>query len=102
MRNDKQEEKSESYGWIQWKGTSVCMDIHCECGEIGHVDAEFLYYVRCPNCKKVFKVSGTVRLFDVPPDESNEAEERAVTAAGWDEDTSSYVTNPEYEPHSPT
>jgi len=24
------------HGWVQWKGTDVCMDVHCACG---HIDA---------------------------------------------------------------
>ena len=48
--------------WIQWKGTDVCMDVHCECGEHSHVDAEFAYKVECPRCGKVWHVSPYVRL----------------------------------------
>ena len=33
------------HGWIQWKGTDVCIDLHCECGSHGHVDGDFVYYV---------------------------------------------------------
>lgn len=35
------------HGWIQWKGTSVCMDVHCACGAHGHVDADFAYTLKC-------------------------------------------------------
>lgn len=38
-----------SHGWIQWKGTNVCMDIYCECGYHGHIGDEFVYFVKCPN-----------------------------------------------------
>ena len=24
--------KDKPHGWIQWKGTGVCMDVHCKCG----------------------------------------------------------------------
>ncbi len=48
--------------WIQWKGTDVCMDVHCECGELSHVDAEFAYKVKCPGCGKIWHVSPYVRL----------------------------------------
>jgi hypothetical protein len=34
-----------SHGWIQWKGTDVCMDIHCECGTLSHIDGEFAYII---------------------------------------------------------
>lgn len=57
-------------GWIQWKGTSVCMDIHCICGAMTHIDAEFLYYVECPECGQVYEVDGHVELhpLDFKPD----------------------------------
>lgn len=44
---DEQARLERPFGWIQWKGTNVCIDLHCECGAHGHVDAEFLYFVRC-------------------------------------------------------
>lgn len=33
------------HGWIQWKGTDVCMDFHCECGEANHYDGYFAYQI---------------------------------------------------------
>lgn len=44
------------YIFIQWKGTSVCADIHCECGEHGHIDDDFMYAVQCPKCGNVYEV----------------------------------------------
>jgi hypothetical protein len=41
---------SAPYAFIQWKGTDVCMDFHCECGAHCHVDADFAYFVDCPHC----------------------------------------------------
>jgi hypothetical protein len=29
------------HGWIQWKGTNVCMDVYCACGHHSHIDAKF-------------------------------------------------------------
>ena len=54
-----------SHGWIQWKGTSVCMDVHCVCGAHMHVDAEFAYYLRCPHCQRVYGVGAYVRLVEL-------------------------------------
>ncbi len=31
----------QSHGWLQWKGTDACMDIHCKCGTLSHIDADF-------------------------------------------------------------
>jgi hypothetical protein len=55
------------YGWIQWKGTDVCMDVHCSCGGTMHVDADFLYYLQCPYCGQVYEVGGHVTLSPVDP-----------------------------------
>jgi hypothetical protein len=53
------------HGWIQWKGTDVCMDIHCECGAHLHIDADFLYEVRCPYCEQAYAVNGHVQLIPI-------------------------------------
>ena len=47
---------------IQWKGTDVCMDIHCSCGTHSHLDAEFAYFVRCPGCGIPYRVGEQVTL----------------------------------------
>lgn len=62
--------KGEAYGSIQWKGTDVCIDIHCPCGAHSHIDAEFLYFFRCAKCYTAYAVGSTVRLF--PLDSSHE------------------------------
>ena len=58
-------EPGEGKAWIQWKNTNVCMDVHCRCGHHGHVDAEFAYFYRCPECLTVFAVGQTVRLYEL-------------------------------------
>lgn len=58
----------QPHGWIQWKGTSVCMDVHCTCGYSGHVDVEFFYYYECVGCKRRYAVGSTVKLTEVPPE----------------------------------
>ena len=54
------------HGWVQWKGTDVCMDVHCACGELVHVDGEFAYFVRCVKCGQKYEVGGYVVLYPVP------------------------------------
>lgn len=56
------------YGWIQYKGSNICVDIHCSCGELSHYDGEFAYAVRCPYCQKPWVLSQTVRLVELPPE----------------------------------
>lgn len=53
------------HGWIQWKGTGVCLDFHCKCGAHGHLDAEFAYYVKCGACGQVYEMSGHVEAHPI-------------------------------------
>lgn len=50
------------HAWIQWKGTNVCADIHCDCGHHSHIDEDFAYYVRCPKCHLVYAMGAYVKL----------------------------------------
>lgn len=51
--------------YAQWKGTALCADIYCRCGYHSHIDAGFVYFVRCPKCRRVFMLSPHVRLIEV-------------------------------------
>lgn len=51
-----------AYGWIQWKGTEVCMDVTCACGQQVHFDAEFLYFIKCASCGQRYAVGQHVKL----------------------------------------
>lgn len=62
------------YGWIQWKGTDVCMDTYCPCGHHGHIDAEFAYNYRCQKCDTIYSVSPFVRLRKVDDEDRAEIE----------------------------
>jgi len=67
-------------GWIQWKGTDVCCDIHCECGELMHVDAEFAYAVRCTNCERVYGMDPNITLVPLDPESTDYWVKNAVNA----------------------
>jgi hypothetical protein len=54
------------YAFIQWKGTDVCMDFHCPCGHMGHVDDDFAYYVRCQGCGAVYEMNWYVTARQIP------------------------------------
>jgi len=55
------------YAFVQWKGTDACVDINCSCGELTHLDADMPFGVRCPYCKRVWKLGVYVSL--LPADE---------------------------------
>ena len=61
-------EEGGAHGWIQWKGTDVCMDVHCPCGTHSHLDDEFAYFIECPGCQQIYAVGATVRLYPVTPE----------------------------------
>jgi len=46
--------------FIQWKGTDVCMDFQCECGQHYHIDAEFCYAIKCVKCEAVWEMPSYV------------------------------------------
>lgn len=49
----------EPSAYIQWKGTLVCMDFHCECGANCHFDGAFAYTVKCPHCETIWQMPDT-------------------------------------------
>lgn len=53
------------HGWIQWKGTKVCMDIHCKCGHQSHIDDDFAYYVKCPKCGTIYMCNGNIEFIEI-------------------------------------
>jgi uncharacterized Zn finger protein len=53
-------EQPATNAFIQWKGTDLCMDFSCECGESGHFDGAFAYAVRCRNCGAVWEMPAVV------------------------------------------
>ena len=59
--------EDEPHGWIQWKGTDVCMDLWCKCGAQSHVDGDFFYTFKCSACGTVYGVGARVVLAELPP-----------------------------------
>lgn len=51
--------------WIQWNGTDVCMDFHCACGKMPHIDASFAYHIKCPHCNRVYFCNGHIELIEI-------------------------------------
>jgi hypothetical protein len=50
----------QPHAYIQWKGTDVCMDFHCDCGAHLHFDGDFAYAVKCPHCKTAWEMPSHV------------------------------------------
>lgn len=67
--------EGDAHGWIQWKGTKVCMDVHCSCGAMSHIDEDFCYFIECPSCGKKYAVGQNVKLIPLNADQARYAEE---------------------------
>jgi hypothetical protein len=53
------------HAFIQWKGTDVCLDFYCPCGQQSHYDGDFAYAVQCPVCDREFAMPHTVQMVEV-------------------------------------
>lgn len=53
------------HGWIQWKRTEVCIDIHCGCGVQSHYDGDFMYCIQCPHCERKYFTNGHIQLIEI-------------------------------------
>ena len=69
--NLQDKKENEPHGWVQWKGTEVCMDIHCKCGELTHIDAEFASHVKCGKCGTVYFCNGHIELIELEDEPDN-------------------------------
>lgn len=61
----------QPHAWLQWKGTAVCMDVHCACGEHFHIDDEFTYHVKCMKCERVYFCNGHIELIELEEEPKN-------------------------------
>lgn len=73
------EDDSQGWGWIQWKGTQACMDVHCKCGAHMHIDAGFAYYIECPYCNTVYSCDPNIHFVELT--ETQAVEARKLTGA---------------------
>lgn len=51
--------------FIQYKGTDLCADVYCDCGEHLHVDDYFAYAVQCGECKAIYELPSLVNAVRV-------------------------------------
>lgn len=70
--------EGESHGWIQWKGTDVCIDLRCKCGHLGHMDCDFFYHYECPACGTKYSVGQNVKLIELTAEEIEYVERNHV------------------------
>lgn len=64
--------EGQSHCWIQWKGTEVCMDFHCVCGNHSHIDELGVYFIKCQSCGKVFMTNGHIELIEITEEKIKE------------------------------
>jgi len=68
-------ERHASSVFVQWKGTDVCLDLHCRCGHDGHFDGDFAYFLRCVACGRVYEMPHTFFLVEVSEDRAGVIQE---------------------------
>ena len=78
---------SGPHGWIQWKGTDVCIDLHCSCGYHGHIDGDFLYFYECPKCHAKYALASHIKLIPLTPEML-----AAYKESRWGEDGPNFQT----------
>lgn len=66
--------EGEAHGRIQWKGTDVCIDLHCKCGYHGHFDGDFFSLYECPRCHTKYAVGQNVKLIPLTDEQREHAE----------------------------
>lgn len=65
----------QPHGWIQWKGTNVCIDLTCTtCGEEAHYDGDFFYYWKCGSCGQRWQMGAHVAMYPLPAEGEVEVE----------------------------
>jgi hypothetical protein len=58
------------HAMMQMKGTDICADIHCKCGESFHFDGDFLYAWECPSCRTKYAINPTIKLVELNDEQS--------------------------------
>ena len=70
--------EGDAHGWIQWKGTDVCIDLHCKCGYHGHFDGDFFYFYECQFCHAKYAVGQNVKLIPLTSEQQEHAKDSHV------------------------
>lgn len=73
--------------FIQWKGTDVCFDFHCDCGAHSHFDGDFAYFYECPGCRQLYEMPCYIY-----PRKVEDTGQNRVTDEGYGKDPSDFMT----------
>lgn len=57
--------------YIQWKGTDLCMDFDCSCGNSFHIDEYFCYVIKCLACGKSWKLDDKVKVTPIESEDEH-------------------------------
>lgn len=55
---------------IQWKGTDLCMDFNCPCGQYSHFDGITFNYIKCFKCGQNYQLSHEISITPVDEKET--------------------------------
>jgi hypothetical protein len=65
---DREPKPEAVHGHLSLKGTDLCMQEECTCGESSHVDGMFVWTWRC-DCGKQYAVGQRIALIELTPEE---------------------------------
>ncbi len=54
--------------YVQWKGTDICADLHCDCGHHTHVCGDFMYTAMCEKCEQHYRLDEHITITKVDKD----------------------------------
>jgi len=57
--------EGKPHGRLQWKGTDVCMDVLCVCGELSHFDGDYCFFIKCPKCGRIYYCNPHIEFIEL-------------------------------------
>lgn len=68
--------EGKPHGWIQHKGSNLCIDLYCTCGAHHHYDGDFLYRWICPTCQRHYTTGSHLVMWEMTSEEVATAKEK--------------------------
>lgn len=56
----------DAHGSMQWKGSDIYLDLHCDCGHTSNIKGDAVFFVKCPACNTIFELNGFIQLIKRP------------------------------------